>query len=37
MTGRINLNDLVSANGQVDPLTRDRLARLLIGYIGNHG
>ncbi|MFL1465811.1 type II secretion system minor pseudopilin GspK [Marinobacter sp. HN1S83] len=27
--GRINLNDLVSANGQVDPLTRDRLARLL--------
>ncbi|MEQ9547572.1 MAG: type II secretion system minor pseudopilin GspK [Marinobacter sp.] len=27
--GRINLNDLVSANGQVDPLVRDRLARLL--------
>lgn len=28
--GRINLNDLVSANGQVDPLTRDRLTRLLV-------
>ncbi|MEX2476002.1 type II secretion system minor pseudopilin GspK [Marinobacter sp.] len=28
--GRINLNDLVSANGQVDPLTRDRLTRLLM-------
>ena len=28
--GRINLNDLVLPNGQVDPLTRDRLARLFI-------
>ncbi len=28
--GRINLNDLVSATGQVDPVTKDRLARLLI-------
>jgi len=28
--GRINLNDLVSSNGQVDPLTRDRLTRLLV-------
>lgn len=28
--GRINLNDLVSANGQVDPITKDRLTRLLI-------
>ena len=27
--GRINLNDLVSANGQVDPIVRDRIARLL--------
>lgn len=27
--GRINLNDLVSANGQVDPMVRDRIARLL--------
>lgn len=27
--GRINLNDLVAANGQVDPMTRDRLTRLL--------
>lgn len=29
--GRINLNDLVTANGAVDPLTRDRLNRLLQG------
>ncbi len=28
--GRINLNDLVAANGQVDPLTRDRLTRLFV-------
>lgn len=28
--GRINLNDLVSANGQVDPITKDRITRLLI-------
>ncbi|SHK65877.1 general secretion pathway protein K [Marinobacter antarcticus] len=28
--GRINLNDLVSATGQVDPVTKDRLVRLLI-------
>ena len=28
--GRINLNDLVTPNGQVDPLTKDRLARLLV-------
>lgn len=28
--GRINLNDLVSVNGQVDPVTKDRLTRLLI-------
>ncbi len=27
--GRINLNDLVTGNGQVDPLTKDRLTRLL--------
>ncbi len=27
--GRINLNDLVTGNGQVDPLTKDRLSRLL--------
>ena len=27
--GRINLSDLVSANGQVDPIVRDRIARLL--------
>lgn len=27
--GRINLNDLVGANGQIDPVTRDRLIRLL--------
>jgi general secretion pathway protein K len=26
--GRINLNDLVQGNGQVDPVTRDRLTRL---------
>lgn len=26
--GRINLNDLVTANGQVDSITRDRLTRL---------
>ncbi|WP_297794525.1 type II secretion system minor pseudopilin GspK [uncultured Marinobacter sp.] len=28
--GRINLNDLVSANGQVNPLVRDQVARLLV-------
>lgn len=28
LAGRINLNDLVTPNGQVDPLTRDRLVRL---------
>jgi len=28
--GRINLNDLVATNGQVDPLTKDRVSRLLI-------
>lgn len=28
--GRINLNDLVQANGQVDPVTRDRMTRLLL-------
>ncbi|WP_372965376.1 type II secretion system minor pseudopilin GspK [Marinobacter sp.] len=28
--GRINLNDLVAPNGQVDPLTKDRVSRLLI-------
>jgi len=28
--GRINLNDLVATSGQVDPLTKDRLSRLLI-------
>ncbi|HEA52192.1 hypothetical protein LCGC14_0857600 [marine sediment metagenome] len=28
--GRINLNDLVSAGGQVDPTTKDRLTHLLI-------
>lgn len=28
--GRINLNDLVSANGQVNPMVRDQLARLLV-------
>jgi len=28
--GRINLNDLVTPNGQVDPLTKDRLSRLLV-------
>ena len=27
--GRSNLNDLVSANGQVDPIVRDRIARVL--------
>lgn len=27
--GRINLNDLVTGNGHVDPLTKDRLTRLL--------
>lgn len=30
LAGRINLNDLVGANGQVDPLTKDRLGRLFI-------
>ncbi|PSF06262.1 type II secretion system minor pseudopilin GspK [Marinobacter halophilus] len=29
LSGRINLNDLVSANGQVDSLAKDRLTRLL--------
>ncbi|WP_417521118.1 type II secretion system minor pseudopilin GspK [Marinobacter sp.] len=28
--GRINLNDLVAVNGQVDPMTKDRVARLLM-------
>lgn len=28
--GRINLNDLVSINGQVDPIVKERLTRLLI-------
>ncbi|MGO1462230.1 MAG: type II secretion system minor pseudopilin GspK [Marinobacter sp.] len=28
--GRINLNDLVSTNGQVDPIMKDRLTRLLV-------
>ncbi|MBR9871118.1 MAG: type II secretion system minor pseudopilin GspK [Gammaproteobacteria bacterium] len=28
--GRINLNDLIATNGEVDPLTKDRLSRLLI-------
>ncbi|MFV8572555.1 type II secretion system minor pseudopilin GspK [Marinobacter sp. SBS5] len=28
--GRINLNDLIAPNGEVDPLTKDRLSRLLI-------
>ncbi|MDO6824973.1 type II secretion system minor pseudopilin GspK [Marinobacter sp. 1_MG-2023] len=28
--GRINLNDLVAVTGQVDPITKDRLERLLI-------
>ncbi len=28
LSGRINLNDLVSANGQLDTMTRDRLIRL---------
>ena len=28
--GRINLNDLVSANGQLDSITKDRITRLLI-------
>src|SRR5690554_7555649 len=28
--GRINLNDLVTVNGQVDPMTKDRVARLLM-------
>ncbi|HET8800059.1 MAG TPA: type II secretion system minor pseudopilin GspK [Marinobacter sp.] len=28
--GRINLNDLVSADGEVDPMTRERINRLLI-------
>lgn len=28
--GRINLNDLVTANGQVDPVTKERIQRLLI-------
>lgn len=34
--GRINLNDLLDAQGQVDPLTRDRLDRLFqkLGLIG---
>ncbi|MBE0485658.1 type II secretion system minor pseudopilin GspK [Marinobacter sp.] len=29
LSGRINLNDLVGLNGQVDTMTRDRLIRLL--------
>ncbi|MBU2874243.1 type II secretion system minor pseudopilin GspK [Marinobacter salexigens] len=28
--GRINLNDLVTVNGQVDPMTKERVARLLM-------
>ncbi|MBZ0333409.1 type II secretion system minor pseudopilin GspK [Marinobacter sp. AL4B] len=28
--GRINLNDLIATNGEVDPLTKDRISRLLI-------
>ncbi|QBM16940.1 hypothetical protein MARI_10440 [Marinobacter sp. JH2] len=28
--GRINLNDLIATNGEVNPLTKDRISRLLI-------
>ena len=28
--GRINLNDLIATNGEVDPLTKERISRLLI-------